>query len=120
MAVLLITHDLGVVAEIADRVAVMYAAASSSWRRSGRPLRAPGHPYTRGLLECIPLVDQEKPSLAVIPGTVPDLSRLPSGCKFHPRCPHRFAPCDGERPPLIEVTPSHHVACYLYGGRDVA
>jgi peptide/nickel transport system ATP-binding protein/oligopeptide transport system ATP-binding protein len=119
-AVLLITHDLGVVAEMCDRVAVMYAGSIVEQAEAARVFESPKHPYTQGLWGAIPLVDQEKPMLAVIPGTVPDLSRLPSGCKFHPRCPHRFAPCDGERPPLIETAPGHHVACYLYGGRDTA
>jgi peptide/nickel transport system ATP-binding protein len=78
----------------------------------------PKHPYTQGLWGAIPLIDQERERLAVIPGTVPDLGRLPSGCKFHPRCPHRFKPCDGERPPMVEVSPGHHAACYLFGGRS--
>jgi peptide/nickel transport system ATP-binding protein len=78
----------------------------------------PKHPYTQGLWGAIPLIDQEKDSLTVIPGTVPDLGRLPQGCKFHPRCPHRFEPCDGKRPPMLEVSPGHHAACFLYGGRS--
>ena len=119
-AVLLITHDLGVVAEMCDRVAVMYAGSIVEQAAATAIFESPKHPYTQGLWGAIPLVDQERPSLAVIPGTVPDLSCLPSGCKFHPRCPHRFAPCDGERPPQIDVGPGHQVACYLYGGRDTA
>jgi peptide/nickel transport system ATP-binding protein/oligopeptide transport system ATP-binding protein len=119
-AVLLITHDLGVVAEMCDRVAVMYAGSIVEQAAATAIFESPKHPYTQGLWGAIPLVDQERPSLAVIPGTVPDLSCLPSGCKFHPRCPHRFAPCDRERPPLIDVGPGHQVACYLYGGRDTA
>ncbi|HSV91857.1 MAG TPA: ABC transporter ATP-binding protein [Desulfobacterales bacterium] len=115
-AVLLITHDLGVVAEMCDRVAVMYAGSIVEQAAAVEVFENPLHPYTRGLWGAIPLADQEKPSLAVIPGTVPDLSRLPSGCKFHPRCEHRFGPCDGERPPLIDAAPGHQVACYLYGG----
>jgi oligopeptide/dipeptide ABC transporter ATP-binding protein len=79
----------------------------------------PHHPYTQGLWGAIPLIDQEKERLAVIPGTVPDLGRLPQGCKFHLRCPHRFGPCDGERPPMVEISPGHHAACYLYGERPV-
>jgi len=119
-AVLLITHDLGVVAEMCERVAVMYAGSIVEQAAATAIFESPKHPYSQGLWGAIPLVDQERPSLAVIPGTVPDLSRLPSGCKFHPRCPHRFSPCDGERPPLIDVGPGHQVACYLYGGRDTA
>jgi oligopeptide/dipeptide ABC transporter ATP-binding protein len=116
-SILLITHDLGVVAEMCDRVAVMYAGSIAEQAEANEIFERPKHPYTQGLWGAIPLIDQEKESLAVIPGTVPDLGRLPQGCKFHPRCPHRFEPCDGERPPMMEVSPGHHAACYLYGGR---
>ena len=116
-SILLITHDLGVVAEMCDRVAVMYAGSIAEQAEAIEIFEYPKHPYTQGLWGAIPLIDQEKESLAVIPGTVPDLGRLPQGCKFHPRCPHRFEPCDGERPPMVEVSPGHHAACYLYGGR---
>jgi oligopeptide/dipeptide ABC transporter ATP-binding protein len=116
-SILLITHDLGVVAEMCDRVAVMYAGSIVEQAEAIEIFEHPKHPYTQGLWGAIPLIDQEKESLAVIPGTVPDLGRLPQGCKFHPRCPHRFEPCDGERPPMVEVSPGHHAACYLYGGR---
>ena len=116
-SILLITHDLGVVAEMCDRVAVMYAGSIVEQAEAIEIFEQPKHPYTQGLWGAIPLIDQEKESLAVIPGTVPDLGRLPQGCKFHPRCPHRFEPCDGERPPMVEVSPGHHAACYLYGGR---
>jgi peptide/nickel transport system ATP-binding protein len=118
-SILLITHDLGVVAEMCDRVAVMYAGSIVEQADAIEIFEHPHHPYTQGLWGAIPLIDQEKESLAVIPGTVPDLGRLPQGCKFHPRCPHRFGPCDGERPPVVEISPGHHAACYLYGGRPV-
>jgi oligopeptide/dipeptide ABC transporter ATP-binding protein len=116
-SILLITHDLGVVAEMSDRVAVMYAGSIVEQADVVDIFENPKHPYTQGLWGAIPLIDHEKESLAVIPGTVPDLGRLPSGCKFHPRCPHRFEPCDGERPQMVELAPGHHAACYLYGGR---
>jgi oligopeptide/dipeptide ABC transporter ATP-binding protein len=114
-SILLITHDLGVVAEMCDRVAVMYAGSIVEQADAIEIFEHPHHPYTQGLWGAIPLIDQEKERLAVIPGTVPDLGRLPQGCKFHPRCPHRFGPCDGERPPMVEISPGHHAACYLYG-----
>jgi oligopeptide/dipeptide ABC transporter ATP-binding protein len=117
-SILLITHDLGVVAEMCDRVAVMYAGSIVEQAEAIEIFEHPKHPYTQGLWGAIPLIDQEKESLAVIPGAVPDLGRLPQGCKFHPRCPHRFKPCDGERPPMVEVSPGHHAACYLYGRRS--
>jgi len=115
-SILLITHDLGVVAEMCDRVAVMYAGSVVEQAEAVEIFENPRHPYTQGLWGAIPRVDQEKKNLAVIRGTVPDLGRLPSGCKFHPRCPHRFKPCDGVRPPMFEISPTHHAACYLYSG----
>ncbi len=117
-SILLITHDLGIVAEMCNRVAVMYAGSIVEQAEVIEIFEQPKHPYTQGLWGAIPLIDQEKDSLTVIPGTVPDLGRLPSGCKFHPRCPHRFEPCDGKRPPMLEVSPGHHAACFLYGGRS--
>jgi oligopeptide/dipeptide ABC transporter ATP-binding protein len=117
-SILLITHDLGVVAEMCNRVAVMYAGSIVEQADAIEIFEQPKHPYTQGLWGAIPLIDQERESLAVIPGTVPDLGRLPQGCKFHPRCPHRSGPCVGERPPMVEVSPGHHAACYLYGGRS--
>jgi oligopeptide/dipeptide ABC transporter ATP-binding protein len=114
-SILLITHDLGVVAEMCDRVAVMYAGSIVEQASVIDIFEQPKHPYTQGLWGAIPLIEQERESLAVIPGTVPDLGKLPTGCKFHPRCGHRFAPCDGHRPPMIEAAPGHGVACFLYG-----
>jgi peptide/nickel transport system ATP-binding protein len=118
-SILLITHDLGVIAEMCDRVAVMYAGSVVEQANVVEIFEAPKHPYTRGLWGAIPLIDQERQDLAVIPGTVPDLSRPPEGCKFHPRCRHRFDPCDQVRPELFEVSPGHVVSCFLYenGGR---
>jgi oligopeptide/dipeptide ABC transporter ATP-binding protein len=120
LALLLITHDLGVVAEMCDRVAVMYAGSIVEQAEAVDIFENPKHPYTQGLWGAIPGIGQEKESLAVIRGTVPDLGRLPSGCKFHPRCPHRFEPCDGERPPMFAISPTHQAACYLYAGGPVS
>ena len=100
-SILLITHDLGVIAEMCDRVAVMYAGSIVEEAGVEEIFDHPEHPYTRGLWGAIPLLDQERETLAVIPGTVPDLSQPPAGCKFHPRCPSRFAPCDRAAPPLF-------------------
>ncbi|OGP63323.1 MAG: peptide ABC transporter ATP-binding protein [Deltaproteobacteria bacterium RBG_13_53_10] len=117
-SILLITHDLGVVAELCDRVAVMYAGSIVEEARVEEIFADAKHPYTRGLWEAIPLVDQEKETLAVIPGTVPDLSHPPKGCKFHPRCTFRFAPCDQTPPPLFQLSPGHLVSCFLYSKEE--
>ena len=114
-SILLITHDLGVIAEICDRVAVMYAGSIVEQAGVEEIFEDPKHPYTKGLWGAIPRIDEEKEILAVIPGTVPDLSHPPTGCKFNPRCSHRFDPCDRIPPPLSQVSPGHFVACFLYG-----
>ena len=114
-SILLITHDLGVVAELCDRVAVMYAGSVVEQADVEEIFSNPEHPYTRGLWGAIPLADQEKETLTVIPGNVPDLSNPPGGCKFHPRCGSRFDPCDRMVPPLFETSPGHWVSCFLYG-----
>jgi oligopeptide/dipeptide ABC transporter ATP-binding protein len=116
-SILLITHDLGVVAQLCDRVAVMYAGSIVEQAGVVDIFRTPQHPYTQGLWGAIPQIEDEKPSLAVIPGTVPDLSRLPEGCKFHPRCGRRFEPCDRLRPEMAEAAAGHFAACHLYPRR---
>lgn len=114
-SILLITHDLGVIAEICDRVAVMYAGSIVEQAGVEEIFEDPKHPYTKGLWGAIPRIDEEREILAVIPGTVPDLSHPPTGCKFNPRCSHRFDPCDRIPPPLSQISPGHFVACFLYG-----
>ncbi len=111
MAVMLITHDLGVVSEIADRVAVMYAGRIVE---SG-PIEAifgeMRHPYTKGLLESIPQLEEKKRRLNAIPGQVPNPMDLPSGCKFHPRCYLKVDDCKREEPPLFQVNGNHFSRC---------
>jgi oligopeptide/dipeptide ABC transporter ATP-binding protein len=116
ISILLITHDLGVVAELCDRVAVMYAGSVVEKADVEEIFSNPKHPYTQGLWDTIPLINQEKESLSVIPGNVPDLSDPPTGCKFHPRCAFRLDLCDQTPPPLIQMSRRHFLACYLYGG----
>ena len=114
-SMLLITHDLGVIAEMCDHVAVMYAGSIVEQADVEEIFEEPKHPYTQGLWGAIPRIDEEKEALSVIPGTVPDLSQPPPGCKFHPRCSFRFDPCDRVVPPLFQISPGHLVSCYLYG-----
>jgi oligopeptide/dipeptide ABC transporter ATP-binding protein len=114
-AILLITHNLAVVAETCDRVAVMYGGKIQEVAPVEALFRNPLHPYTKGLLGSIPSVDGPKAErLTVIPGTIPDIHRLPIGCKFVTRCPYRFDPCADIEPPLIEIEPDHFVRCHLY------
>ncbi len=118
-AVLLITHDLAVVAEVADRVCVMYAGQVVEDAGVHELFRQPLHPYTQGLLASVPRMDQPGKTLASIPGSVPDLLHPPSGCRFHPRCPHAMPVCREARPPMTVEGAGHTVACYLYHGPRV-
>jgi peptide/nickel transport system ATP-binding protein len=111
MAVMLVTHDLGVVAETADRVAVMYGGQIVEHAPVDEIFHATRHPYTAGLLASLPTIGARRETLRVIPGNVPDPSRLPSGCRFHPRCPCAIARCASEAPELSEVRPGHGARC---------
>ena len=114
-AILLITHNMAVVAETCDRVAVMYGGKIQEVGPVDRLFENPLHPYTQGLLGSIPRVDGMRAKrLNVIPGTVPSILEMPAGCKFVTRCPHRFEPCADTEPPLIEMEPDHMVRCHLY------
>jgi peptide/nickel transport system ATP-binding protein len=118
MAVMLITHDMGVIAETAQRVIVMYAAKVAEEAPVGELFKEPLHPYTQGLLRSIPRIDldaKEKRRLEAIPGTVPMLrGDLAPGCRFAPRCPFVKAVCTEQDPVLKEVKPGHKVSCWLY------
>ena len=108
MAVVWITHDLGVVADFADRVAVMYAGRIVEEAPTRELFAAPSHPYTRGLLTARPRLGAPDVELATIPGVPPDPRRLPAGCSFWPRCPYRDdTRCETEMPPLREISPGH-------------
>jgi oligopeptide/dipeptide ABC transporter ATP-binding protein len=115
-AILLITHDLGVIAEVADRVCVMYAGNVVETATVEELFRRPLHPYTQGLLSSIPRMDEPDKKLESIPGSVPNLIYPPSGCRFHPRCPHAMPVCKENRPPMTVEGGGHTVACYLYNG----
>ncbi len=120
-AVMLITHDMGVIAETADRVAVMYAGRVVEIGRVADVVRDPLHPYAQGLMGAIPTLTGEIHRLAQIPGAMPRLSAIPPGCAFNPRCPHAYAPCTTIRPDLVvpgdrpgRSLAQHRVACHLY------
>jgi oligopeptide/dipeptide ABC transporter ATP-binding protein len=112
MATLLITHDLGIVAQHADRVAIMYAGRIMESAPVRELFAAPAHPYTRGLLACVPKLGEKRQRLTPIEGTLPTPGQLPEGCSFLDRCPAAFAPCRGEVPPLREIRPGHQVRCW--------
>jgi oligopeptide/dipeptide ABC transporter ATP-binding protein len=114
MAIILITHDLGVIAETCNDVVVMYAGRIAEAGPVQEIFARPTHPYTRGLLESIPTLDKvRKTRLKVIEGMVPGLKDLPSGCRFQNRCPHRIAACDTQ-PALETVGPAHETACHRW------
>jgi peptide/nickel transport system ATP-binding protein len=110
-SVLLITHDLGIVAETCDRVGVMYAGNLCEVADIKDLFRSPRHPYTQALLNSVPRLSQEG-ALQSIEGSVPNLVSPPSGCRFHPRCPHAMQKCKGVFPEMLEVAKNHQVACY--------
>jgi oligopeptide/dipeptide ABC transporter ATP-binding protein len=117
MAILIITHDLGVIAEVSDEVVVMYAGQVVEYASIETLFLQPRHPYTLGLMTSIPQLGRKfregKARLKEIPGLVPNLIRLPPGCLFQPRCPMAFAACTKERPPLFSLDEGHGVRCWL-------
>ena len=115
MAVIFITHDLGVIAEICEDVVVMYAGKIAETASAIELFKNPQHPYTQGLLDSIPRLETpRKTRLNIIQGMVPSLYELPSGCRFRNRCPHAMAVCATQPPPLTPVGEDHFAACYLY------
>jgi peptide/nickel transport system ATP-binding protein len=113
IGVILITHDLGVIADVAQRVMVMYAGRAMELGEKDMIFEQPLHPYAWGLLESIPRVDQKGGRLLPIEGSPPSLIRVPPGCPFHPRCPHRFQPCDKDVPAFKDRGGGHPEACHL-------
>ena len=115
MAVIFITHDLGVIAEICEDVVVMYAGKVAETATAIDLFKDPKHPYTRGLLASIPRLETpRKTKLNIIKGMVPSLHELPSGCRFRNRCPHAMEICATAAPPLKQIGTDHSAACYLY------
>jgi len=111
-AIMLITHDLGVIAEIADDVVVMYAGKVVERAPTAALFHDPQHPYTVGLLGAIPRLDGDAARLSTIEGAVPTSRAMPAGCRFHPRCPFAVAECRAKEPPLAEVRAGHFAACW--------
>ncbi|MBV8450148.1 MAG: ABC transporter ATP-binding protein [Hyphomicrobiales bacterium] len=111
MAIVIITHNMGVIAQTADRVLVMYAGRIVEEARIDALFDRPLHPYTRGLLECVPSIEQDKARLAAIPGTLPDPARRPRGCRYAPRCPLRVEACTAAIPALLGIQGEHAAAC---------
>lgn len=118
ISILLITHDLSVIAEVTDRVGVMYAGNIVEVADTFTIFQNPKHPYTVGLMEAIPKITEKKEMLKSIRGSVPNLIYPPSGCRFHPRCDYMKPICKKKKPKLVEVEPGHLVACHLYGGEE--
>jgi oligopeptide/dipeptide ABC transporter ATP-binding protein len=113
MGLVLITHDLGVVAEVADRAVVMYAGRGVEYGGIEGVYDRPGHPYTRGLMRSIPRADQKGVRLEPIVGQPPNLSDIPSGCEFHPRCPLAQPICTQDKPPLVDIGDGRLSACHF-------
>ena len=114
MSILLITHDLGVVAEMADDVAIMYAGKIVEHAPAAALFRSPGHPYTRGLFASLPSVQRDDKRLQSIAGQVPAATHFPPGCRFHPRCPHAFETCKTREPANVPIREGHTAACWLH------
>ena len=113
MAMLLITHDLGIVAGMADRIAVMYGGQIVEQAPLDRLFANPAHPYTQALLRAVPQVDRPVKRLAAVPGAVPPATAWPSGCRFHPRCPSAWEQCKGHNPGLLDAGPDQSARCWL-------
>ncbi|TVQ36289.1 MAG: ABC transporter ATP-binding protein, partial [Spirochaetaceae bacterium] len=118
-AMIMISHDLGVVAEVADRVAVMYAGDIVETGTVEQVFVNPRHPYTVGLIGSLPDIEQRgKSRLKPIHGLMPDSMELPSGCSFHPRCPHVMGLCSAAKPQMYQVGTGHQSRCYLHDNKD--
>ena len=113
-SMILITHDLGVIAETCDKVAVIYAGQIVEYASKEDLFRHPTHPYTIGLFGSLPRLDDDSKRLSPIHGLPPDPTDLPEGCSFHPRCPGCCEKCShGAAPEMVEITPGHFVRCYF-------
>ncbi|MFX1570344.1 MAG: ABC transporter ATP-binding protein [Promethearchaeota archaeon] len=113
-SILIITHDLGIIAEICDRIAVMYSGNIVEYATAEALFKKPRHPYTKGLMGAIPSIEKKNQKLVTIRGMVPNLIYPPSGCRFHPRCDQRLEICDKIKPVLNEIADKYFIACHLF------
>ncbi len=118
VSILLITHDLGLIAEYSDKVAVMYAGKIVEYADVVTIFKEPRHPYTIALMQSVPRADIKLHHITPIPGFVPSLINPPSGCRFHPRCVHTMPPCKTEEPSKVELNPGHIAYCHLMAARE--
>ena len=116
MSMIMITHDLGIVAEICDNVAIMYAGNVVEYGTVREIYNSVAHPYTQALFDSIPVLDEEQEELKVIKGFTPDPTNIPTGCAFHPRCPYATERCGTDVPPEVSLTGTHKVRCHLFEG----
>jgi oligopeptide/dipeptide ABC transporter ATP-binding protein len=120
MTLLLITHDMGIVAQLADRIAVMYSGSVVEASDVKSLFAEARHPYAKALLEAVPRIDGNETTLRAIPGGMPAITDPPPGCRFHLRCPRVFAPCAGTVPSVVSLGDRHSVACHLYDREHAA
>ena len=113
-SMIMITHDLGIVADVCDKVAIMYAGKVVEYTDKRRLFTTPKHPYTEGLFNSIPNIEEDEDRLKPIKGLMPDPTNLPSGCPFHPRCSKAIDECSKKTPKITEIEPGHYVNCLLY------
>jgi peptide/nickel transport system ATP-binding protein len=118
LALLFITHDLGLAWTLCDRIAVMYLGRIVEQGSAAQVIEQPRHPYTQALVAAVPSPGRER-GAKLLAGEPPDAAHIPSGCRLHPRCPHRFEPCDREDPPLFSAGDGHRAACLLLRGGNV-
>ena len=116
-SILIITHDLGIIADVCDRVAVMYSGNIVEYATAEEMFKNPRHPYTKGLMGAIPSIEKKDQKLITIRGMVPNLIYPPSGCRFHPRCDYRLEICDKIKPILTEISDKYFIACHLFDPR---
>ena len=116
-SLIMITHDLGIVAEMCDKVAIMYAGKVVEYASTEALFNRPAHPYTEGLFNSIPDLTEDREELKVIKGLMPDPTNIPSGCSFHPRCPYAVDTCSQSVPKMVEIEPGHFVACPVWGNK---